>query len=366
MTLWLSNEDVQQVLDMKTAMNQLEVSYLGLTNGNSIERFPYRVTTSKPLEKPWHYFWFRTIEGGVGDYWGIRIFPQVSSYPEVNGVRRRVSLPIEEGLFCGFVLLFDTRSGELVAGMNDGYLNWLATGGTTGLGLKYQVRRDANVAGMLGAGHFGRAVFSAAYEGHHFDEARIYAPTYEHAVAFAKEMGTEFGINARAVKNAEQAVRGSDIVMCATNSSRPVIDGNWLDRGTSVSSIVADNLKLRTSESKEPKYVIFRREVDDETIRRAGTIMACSKAGAEFDQQTELYEAIKVRGLSNWDNVVELPDVVAGKSKGRKTEDEITLFKQNVNGIWYAALGSYAFQEAKKRGLGKEIDRQLFLEKFKP
>ena len=70
------------------------------------------------------------------------------------------------------------------------------------------------------------------------------------------------------------------------------------------------------------------------------------------------------RGLSN--EVVELSQVVAGRSRGRKPENEITLFKQNENGIWYAALGSIALQEAKKRGLGKEIDRNLFLQKFKP
>ena len=125
--------------------------------------------------------------------------------------------------------------------MNDGYLNWLATGGTTGLGLKYQVRKDARIAGMLGAGHFGQAVFWASYEGHNFDEARVYAPTYAHAERFANEMSKKLGIRVAVARSAEEAVRGSDLVMCATNSSKPVLDGNWLDDGTSVVSIVADN-----------------------------------------------------------------------------------------------------------------------------
>ena len=54
MQLWLSNEDAQQVLDMKAALGVLESDYGGLAEGTSVERYPYRVTTSKPLEKPWH------------------------------------------------------------------------------------------------------------------------------------------------------------------------------------------------------------------------------------------------------------------------------------------------------------------------
>lgn len=366
MTLWLSNDDVFKVLDMQTCLRLLEDAYRALSCGEAAERVPSRATTYKPIS-PDRFFQFRTIEGGVENYWGIRIFPQVLEYPEINGIRRRVTKAAADGLYCGFVLIFDTRTADMVAGMHDGYINWLATGGTAGLGMKYQIRAGAKVAAMIGAGWFGRAVFWATYLAHPFEQSRVYAPTRAHAEAFAREMNEKLGVAVAVVGSAEDAVRGADIVMCATNTSRPVIDGKWLEAGASVVSIVGDTLRLRLGQEREWTYLEVRREIDEETIRRAGTIMATSKAQAEWDEQGELYQLIKQQRLADWDKVVDLADVVAGETRGRRDDSEITLFKQNTGmGLWYAALGAYAYQEAKQKGLGENVSRDLFLETLRP
>jgi len=138
----------------------------------------------------------------VGDYWGIRVFPQVLRFPVINGVRRRVPVPAADGdRYCGFLLIFDVHTAEMVAGLHDGYVNWLATGGTAGLGMKYQIRKNAKVAGMIGAGWFGRSVFLATHCGHPFERAKVYAPTRAHSEAFAKEMSEKLRIPIEAVEN---------------------------------------------------------------------------------------------------------------------------------------------------------------------
>jgi alanine dehydrogenase len=368
MALWLTNEDVQKVLDMEICLAEFESAYGSLGDGNVVERLPSRATTYKRRGGPDDIFQFRTFDGGVGDYWGIRVFPQVLQYAQVNGVRRRVALPAAEGgLYCGFVLVFNIHTAELVAGMHDGYLNWLATGGTAGLGLKYQARQDAKVAAIIGAGWFGRAVFWATYIGHPFQRAKVFAPTTANAVAFAKEMSDKLGISVEPVGSAESAVRGSDIVMCATNSFRPVFDGEWLEPGCAVVSIVGEASRIGIGAQEQVEYTAMRREVDDTTIQRAGVIMATSKAQAEWDQQPELYHGVKQRGLGNWEEVVDLADVVAGKKRGRTDDDQITLFKQNSGmGIWYAALGGRAFEAARERGLGTSVPSELFLQALRP
>lgn len=366
MALWLTNEDVQQVLDMKICVDELEKAFGALGRGEAIERNPSRALSFKQLGGPSDYFQIRTIEGGVGNYWGIRVFPQVLHYPLINGVRRRVPVPAASGdRYCGFMLVFDIHTAEMVCGMHDAYANWLATGGTCGLGLKYQARRGAKVAAMIGAGWFGRAVFWATYTGHPFERAKVFAPTRAHAGEFAREMSAKLGIPIEAAASAEAAVRGSDIVMCATNTFRPVIDGNWLSPGAAVVSIVGE--PLLPGQGREGDEAGVRREIDETTIRRASVIMATSKAQAEWDQQGELFHDVKKRSLGNWDAVVDLADVVAGKKKARTAEDQITLFKQNTGlGIWYAALGGRAFEAARERGLGTEVSADLFLETMKP
>lgn len=366
MALWLTNEDVQQVLDMKICVDELEKAFGALGRGEATERYPSRALSFRQLGGPSDYFQIRTIEGGVGDYWGIRVFPQVLNYPVIDGVRRRVPVPAAPGnRFCGFMLVFDVRTAEMVCGMHDGYANWLATGGTCGLGLKYQARKGAKVAGMIGAGWFGRAVFWATYTGHPFERAKVFAPTRAHAEEFSREMSAKLCIPIEAVASAEDAVRGSDIVMCGTNTFRPVIDGNWLEPGAAVVSIVGE--PLLPGQGREGDEAGVRREIDETTIRRASVIMATSKAQAEWDQQGELFHDVKKRGLGNWEAVVDLADVVAGKKRSRTSEDQITLFKQNTGlGIWYAALGGRAFEAARERGLGTTVSPDLFLESMKP
>jgi ornithine cyclodeaminase/alanine dehydrogenase-like protein (mu-crystallin family) len=363
MALWLTNEDVQQVLDMNICLEELDRAFGALGRGEAIERYPSRALAYMPLTGPDHQFQFRTIEGGVGDYWGIRVFPQVLKFPVINGVRRRVAVPAADGdRYCGFLLIFNVHTAEMVAGLHDGYVNWLATGGTAGLGLKYQMRRDAKVAGMIGAGWFGRSVFWATHTGHPFERAKVYAPTRAHAEAFAKEMSEKLRIPIEAVDSAEAAVSGSDIVMCATNTFKPVLDGNWLERGSSVVSIVGEpRLPGQAGDGG------VRRELDENTLRRAGVIMATSRAQAEWDQQGELYHDVKQRGVANWGAIVDLADVVAGKKKARTADTQITAFKQNTGlGIWYAALGGRAYETALKRGIGTNVSRDLFLEAMKP
>jgi ornithine cyclodeaminase/alanine dehydrogenase-like protein (mu-crystallin family) len=365
MALWLTNEDVQQVLDMKICIEELDRAFaaLGRGDGGAIERYPSRAIAYMPLTGPDHQFQFRTIEGGVGKYWGIRVFPQVLRFPVIDGVRRRVAVPAADGdRFCGFLLIFDVETAEMIAGLHDGYVNWLATGATAGLGMKYQVRNNAKVAGMIGAGWFGRSVFWATYTGHPFERAKVYAPTRAHAEAFSKEMSEKLRIPIEPVASAEAAVRGSDIVICATNTFKPVLDGNWLEAGSSVVSIVGEpRLPGQAADSG------VRRELDENTLRRAGVIMATSRAQAEWDQQGELYHDVKMRGVANWDAIVDLADVVADKKKGRAADDQVTVFKQNTGlGIWYAALGGRAYEEARKRGIGCNVSRDLFLEAMKP
>lgn len=363
MALWLTNEDAQKVLNMDICMEELDRAFDALGRGKAIERNPSRAIAYQQLSGPDHYFQFRTIEGGVGDYWGIRVFPQVLKFPLINGIRRRVAVPAAAGdLYCGFVLVFNVHTAEMIAGMHDGYLNWLATGGTAGLGLKYQARPGAKVAGMIGAGWFGRAVFWATYTGHPFERAKVYAPTRAHSEAFATEMSAKLGIPIEAVTSAEAAVRGSDIVMCGTNTFRPVIDGNWLEPGAAVVSIVGEpRLPGQGGDAG------VRREIDETTLRRASVIMATSRAQAEWDQQGELYHDVKQGGVADWDAIVDLADVVAGNKRARTADDQITFFKQNTGmGIWYAALGGRAYEEARKRGLGQMVSPDLFLEAMKP
>jgi alanine dehydrogenase len=59
---------------------------------------------------------------------------------------------------------------------------------------------------------------------------------------------------------------------------------------------------------------------------------------------------------SRWQQVRELCEIVAGKRPGRKSPEQITLFKSNGIASWDLAVAAYIFECAEKKGLGSKIE----------
>ena len=117
-----------------------------------------------------------------------------------------------------------------------------------------------------------------------------------HVGAFAARFGV------RAAGSAEEAVRGADTVVVATNSRTPVLQGAWLSPGTHVHAVGACR----------PDW----RELDDELVRGARVYVESREAASR--ESGDVIAAGEVAG--------EIGEVIAGTRPGR-TEAEITLFK---------------------------------------
>src|SRR5690606_19646120 len=101
-----------------------------------------------------------------------------------------------------------------------------------------------------------------------------------------------------------------DIVITATNSNVPVLEGEWLAPGQHVTSIVGSNVGLLNAGHTATK----RRELDDTSVSRAARIGIVSKEQARHDEQADIFEQAQ-RGICDWDAVVELTELLEpGKS----------------------------------------------------
>ncbi|MBI2985456.1 MAG: hypothetical protein HYY45_01690 [Deltaproteobacteria bacterium] len=106
---------------------------------------------------------------------------------------------------------------------------------------------------------------------------------------------------------------------------------------------------------------LARRELDDETIRRAGLIVVGYKQQIFMDRQAEFAERLE-RGLVKPEDLHELGELLAGKCRGRKNEKEITLFKNNTGmGIQFAATARKVYEKAREKGIGTELPLELFM-----
>ena len=107
-------------------------------------------------------------------------------------------------------------------------------------------------------------------------------------------------------------MRGVDIVLTATNSSVPVFDGNLLEPGQHVTTIVGSNVGLVKGGFTAAK----RREIDDATLARSNVHGIVSIQQAVQDEQADIYDPVN-RGVIKWEQLIEIGSILAGNSEGR-------------------------------------------------
>jgi ornithine cyclodeaminase/alanine dehydrogenase-like protein (mu-crystallin family) len=92
-------------------------------------------------------------------------------------------------------------------------------------------------------------------------------------------------------------------------------------------------------------------EVDVETIRRASIIAVDSVEQSKIEAG-DLLPAIE-RGVIFWESVNELGRIVAGQVPGRRTGEEITMFKSNGIALWDIAVAKVVYERALERKAGE-------------
>lgn len=225
------------------------------------------------------------------------------------------------------------------------------TAATSMLGTFAMARPDSEVLGILGSGDQARNHLISFLCAHSFKQVLVYSRDTGNRERFASEMTELAGVDVQAVDDSDVVVRAADVLLAATNSNVPVLDGSLLRSGQHVTSIVGSNMGL----VKAGKVATQRRELDDATLHRAARIGVVSKRQAIHDQQGDIYKQVE-EGTLSWDSVVELTDLVDG-APGRLDDSEITVFKNNGGmGIADVAVGAAAFAAARAAGLGASLN----------
>lgn len=354
----LNNEEVEKALTPQDAIAATETIYRELAEGKAINR--PRSQTYMPVESnehPGFRYRFKSQEGsGVScGVWALRITSDMAGFSYTAGVKRRRILPVATGnRYCGLVMLFDLERIEPVAIMPDGVIQKVRVAALSLVGARYLAPRKPRVLGLFGSGWQAGAHLEFLCSEYCFDRVKVYSPNQEHCREFCATMSAKLGRNMEAVDSPRMVVEGSDFIQAATAAWDAVFDGHLVEKGMYVASIGGSDGSNK------------RRELDDETIRRADLYVVHSKDVARLDQSPDVWE-IAQRGIKAWDSIGEVQDLVAGRIQGRTSADQITVFNNNTGaGTQFAAVGAAVLNRAKAMGLGREIPTDWFLEDVSP
>lgn len=353
--LLLDNDDVQRVFDLKACLDSLRQAYVAYARGEAVMR--PRIQTYVPLSEPDLSYCFKTMEGSLPatGYMALRLTSDIISEAKVDGVPRREKLPRGPGgTYCGLIMLFSVRELMPVAMLHDGLIQVNRVACTSALATALLAREDAADLAMLGSSGQAWAHLAAVLAVRKIRRVRVHSPSREHREAYAARAREELGLRAEAADSARQAIEGADIVIAATNTSEPIVRGAWLAPGAHVVSIVSGDQKTD------------RRELDNDVLRRAAVVIVHSKALAIEQLHGDLAAPVSA-GITSWERMHDLSELAAGEVPGRRSPEDITVFKNNVGlGLQFAAVASRVYEDARSAGIGRELPAEWFLQKMKP
>ncbi|MDD5642320.1 MAG: hypothetical protein PHX53_11770, partial [Syntrophales bacterium] len=237
------------------------------------------------------------------------------------------------------IILNDPETGLEFADLDGTHVTDFRTGAAGGLAAKYLSRPDASRMGMVGAGAQARTQLAAVLKVRSIREVVVFDRHLSHSEDFAAHVAGSYGIAARAVAGAADAVRDMDIVVTTTPSNTPLVLRDWVTPGTHINAIGAD------AAGKE--------ELDPAILKDAKVVV---DDWAQASHSGEINVPLAQGRIKPEQIYGSLGEIAAGKKPGRIDPGEITVFDSTGLIIQDLALAYAVYLRAKEQGLGEEKD----------
>lgn len=289
--LYLSEDDVRELLPMRDAIGVMRGAFEALADGRAVNQ-PRRRLILKTGSV------LHSMAGSYLNYFGTKFY---STHPRY-------------GAHFYFVL-YDAETAEPLAWMEANHLGQLRTGAASGYATDLLANPEAETLGVIGSGFQARTQIDAIRSVRRIETVRVWSRNEEKRRQFAQEC------SAQAVGTAEEAVRGAEIVVTATNAHEPVLEDSWIAPGTLINAMGSN--------------VANRRELPGELVKRAALVAVDSLEQARV-------EAGDLILADSWANVVELKDV-----KRQFDSGHITIFKSLGIAVEDVAAAALIYERAK-------------------
>ena len=240
----------------------------------------------------------------------------------------------------GAVALFDGETGELRALMNGAAITAIRTAAVSALATRLLSREDAGDLALVGSGTQARTHLEALACVRSLRRVRVASRSPERARRFAEEMSASGKVVVEAMASVEEAVRGADLVVLATDSAEPVVKREWISSGAHLNVVGASLPSSREVDSATmaaSRLFVDRRE---STTNEAGDYLIPLSEGAIGPDH--------IQG--------ELGEVLIGARTGRKSRDEITLFKSLGLAVEDLAAAAVVSERAFASGVGTWVE----------
>ena len=296
----LSEHEVEDLLTMEECIGVMEEALAALARGEVHN--PLRQAIRAP-GAPGLLGLMPAWRGSGTPYYGLK---EVCVFPE--NPKRGLDTHL------GAVILHSGETGEPLAFLNASAITAIRTAAVSAVATKLLAREDASVLAIIGTGVQGRR--------------------HRRSIPLVRNV-REIRMCARG-ESVEQAVRGADIVVTATSSREPIVNREWLSPGAHINAVgssIAAARELEADLVASASLFVDRRE---STINESGDYLAAVGRGAVIR--------------------AELGEILIGAAEGRKSEDEVTLFKSLGLAVEDLASAAFLYEKARREGRGTWVN----------
>lgn len=321
-TLILSRENIENLVDIKRVVTCVESVFKEFALGRTL--MPSKV--------------YLNLSDYDGDFrampaFCVRLRRCALKWVNVHPGNKKIGLPTVMAV----VILSDPKNGLPLCIMDGTCLTSLRTGASGAVAAKYLARRDSHVVSLVGCGVQAKSQILALRELFKINEIKVWGYRDKEIRMFINQM-RKYKMNFIATKSVKDCVCESDVIVTTTPSRKPIIKLSWLKKGIHINAIGAD---AKGKQELEPAILKKAKIVIDDWQQ-------ASHSG-------EINVALRKRIISKKNIYAHLGDIILGKKKGRKNENEMTVFDSTGLAIQDVAVADLIYKTAREMRKGRWV-----------
>ncbi|OGS42029.1 MAG: alanine dehydrogenase [Euryarchaeota archaeon RBG_16_62_10] len=327
-TLILTGKQVRKLLDMKDVLGAVEDAFRHKGLG-------------KVQMPPKMYLFYQKFDGD------LRTMPSYVEDMDVSAVKIVNVHPQNQKTYgmrtvMAVLVLVNPHTGAPLAFMDATHITDMRTGGASAVASKYLARPGPKVLGIIGAGNQARTQMLALITQYgQFDEVKLYDMYPDKTKAMVREFRRKYkGMvgKIRAAKDAEDAVRSSDIIVTCTSSRAPIVMDGWVKDGAHINCIGAD--------------APGKQEVDPKVLKKALLVI---DDWEQASHSGEINVPLAKGELAREDVNAEIGEVVAGLKPGRQNDEQISVFCSTGLAIQDCLTAKIVYDHAQAQKVGRSM-----------
>ena len=315
LTLWLSEMDVLELMDMRGAISTLKQGLLLEAHGQALNMIKTHISWGQGS----------TLHA-IGAVFPNKGFAGTKTWAHTSQGARPL------------LVLFDSNNGSLKAVIEAFALGQLRTGAISGIATELLAREEAGEFAIIGTGKQAMMQVRAVLTVRNIRRIHVFGRNGERRAQFTAQVEKEFGVEAVSESTIEAAVRDADIVTLVTRAKEPILDASMIAIGTHINAVGA--------------IVPGRFELANSVLERADMVVVdCVSQARELSSELIEFcgeEEVQWAGLRSLAGIMESGNL-------RTPNSDVTIFKSLGMGISDISLAIEIYEKAVTIGRGRDL-----------